>query len=85
MPLYEEFALLNDYFTIQQYRYGGTITLDVSYIEDESLNHSCLIPRFTLQPLVENAIFHGIEPKGSAGRSHCGSSATPRTAMCSST
>lgn len=67
MPLYEEFALLNDYFTIQQYRYGGTITLDVSYIEDESLNHSCLIPRFTLQPLVENAIFHGIEPKGSAG------------------
>ena len=67
VPLYEEFALLNDSFTIQQYRYGGTITLDVSYIEDEKLNHSCLIPRFTLQPLVENAIFHGIEPKGSAG------------------
>lgn len=67
VPLYEEFALLNDYFTIQQYRYGGTITLDVSYIEDERLNHNCLIPRFTLQPLVENAIFHGIEPKGSAG------------------
>ena len=68
VPLYEEFALLNDYFTIQQYRYGGTITLDVSYIEDERLNHNCLIPRFTLQPLVENAIFHGIEPKGSAGK-----------------
>ena len=28
VPLYEEFALLNDYFTIQQYRYGGTITLE---------------------------------------------------------
>ena len=67
VPLYEEFALLNDYFTIQQYRYGGTITLDVSYIEDESLNHSCLIPRFPLQTLVEIAIFLGIEPKGSAG------------------
>ena len=67
VPLYEEFALLNDYFTIQQYRYGGTITLDVSYIEDEKLNHSCLIPRFTLQPLVENAIFHGLEPKGGHG------------------
>ena len=67
VPLYQEFALLNDYFTIQQYRYGGTITLDVSYIEDETLAHTCLIPRFTLQPLVENAIFHGIEPKGSAG------------------
>lgn len=67
VPLQEEFALLNDYFTIQQYRYGGTITLDVSYIEDERLTQSCYIPRFTLQPLVENAIFHGIEPKGCAG------------------
>lgn len=67
VPLYEEFALLNDYFTIEQYRYGGTITLDVDYIEDESLARVCLIPRFTLQPLVENAIFHGIEPKGQAG------------------
>lgn len=67
VPLYEEFALLNDYFTIEQYRYGGTITLDVDYIEDESLARVCLIPRFTLQPLVENAIFHGIEPKGRAG------------------
>ncbi len=67
VPLQEEFALLNDYFTIQQYRYGGTVTMDVSYIEDERLCQSCRIPRFTLQPLVENSIFHGIEPKGCAG------------------
>lgn len=67
VPLYEEFALINDYITIQQYRYGGTITLEVEYIEDERLARTCLIPRFTLQPLVENAIFHGIEPRGQAG------------------
>lgn len=67
VTLQEEFALLNDYFTIQHYRYGGTIMLDVSYIEDERLCQNCMIPRFTLQPLVANAIFHGIEPKGCAG------------------
>lgn len=60
-----ELDLINDYFIIQQYRYGGTITLTFR-VEDEALL-SCQILKFTLQPLVENAIFHGIEPKGTAG------------------
>ena len=58
----EEFSLLQDYFTIQHYRYGGTITLEIT-VDDESV-YDCHIIKFTLQPLVENAIFHGIEPKG---------------------
>ena len=65
VPIREELTLLRDYFTIQEYRYGGTITLNI-LVPDESL-YDCLIVKFTLQPLVENAIFHGIEPKGSAG------------------
>ena len=64
VPLQEELALLNDYFTIQQYRYGGDLEIEVSRIESETLCRDCMIPRFTLQPLVENAIFHGLEPKG---------------------
>lgn len=60
-----EFSLIRDYFTIQQYRYGGTITMTIDY-EKESLLQ-CQILKFTLQPIVENAIFHGIEPKGTAG------------------
>lgn len=67
VPLQEELALLNDYFTIQQYRYGGDLEIEVSRIEDEHLCRDCMIPRFTLQPLVENAIFHGLEPKGGHG------------------
>ena len=35
-------------------------------VDDAELNN-CLINKFTLQPLVENAIFHGIEPKQSTG------------------
>ncbi len=63
VPIREELSLLRDYFTIQSYRYGGTVTMDIR-VEDPSIE-DCTIVKFTLQPLVENAIFHGIEPKGS--------------------
>lgn len=66
IPLREELDLMKDYFLIQQYRYGGSITIEYQ-IEDETLLN-CLIHRFTLQPIVENALFHGIEPKGCAGK-----------------
>ena len=67
VPLQDELALLNDYFTIQQYRYGGDIQIEVAHIDDEAICRDCMIPRFTLQPLAENAIFHGLEPKGGFG------------------
>ncbi len=63
VPIREELSLLRDYCTIQSYRYGGTIGTDIC-VDDPSIE-DCGIVKFTLQPLVENAIFHGIEPKGS--------------------
>lgn len=66
IALEDEFALLDDYFTIMKYRYGGTIELEYE-TEDEALL-KCRINRFSLQPIIENSIFHGIEPKGSAGK-----------------
>lgn len=68
IPLQQEFDLLNDYFTIQRYRYGGTIMMEFCPPADQAVLQDCLIPQFSLQPLAENAIFHGIEPKGCAGR-----------------
>jgi two-component system sensor histidine kinase YesM len=65
ITIQHEISLINDYFTIQKYRYGGTMTL-VYNIEDKALT-SCNILKFTLQPIVENAIFHGLEPKGGVG------------------
>ncbi|MNO41730.1 Sensor histidine kinase YpdA [compost metagenome] len=62
VTLADELNLLDDYFLIQKYRYGSTVTMERT-VEDEELLAG-LIPRFSLQPLVENAIFHGIEPKG---------------------
>lgn len=65
VPLSEEIALVKDYFNIQNYRYGGTIVLEVCS-ENEALLDTPII-KFTLQPIVENAIFHGLEPKGGNG------------------
>ena len=36
VPIGEELSLLQDYFTIQSYRYGGTITMDIQ-VDDESI------------------------------------------------
>lgn len=65
ITLREELELVNDYFLILQYRYGGSIALECK-VASEDL-YSCLIHRFTLQPIIENSLFHGIEPKGQAG------------------
>ncbi|MDR1533313.1 MAG: sensor histidine kinase [Clostridiales bacterium] len=62
VTLSEELGLLDDYLVIQRYRSGGGIRFTKS-IAPEVLDTP--IPRFSLQPLVENAIFHGVEPKGS--------------------
>lgn len=65
ITLQDELALLNDYFKILQYRYGGTLTMNCD-IRDERL-YDAQILKFTLQPLFENAVFHGLEPKQHAG------------------
>lgn len=65
VTIQEEFSFLDDYFLIQKYRYGGAIRLKYE-VDDETLLKNEIL-RFTLQPIVENAIFHGIEPKGCEG------------------
>lgn len=62
----QEILLLDNYFLIQKYRYGGALMMNY-HIEDPTLLTN-LIPKFTLQPILENSIFHGIEPKGSSGQ-----------------
>ncbi|HHT48531.1 MAG TPA: sensor histidine kinase [Firmicutes bacterium] len=61
----EELALLDDYMYIQKIRYRGKIGF--RRIIEAPVLLNCLIPKFTLQPLVENAVFHGIEPKDGSG------------------
>ncbi|MZQ84920.1 HAMP domain-containing protein [Paenibacillus sp. 5J-6] len=59
ITLREEIGLIRDYMEIQKFRYGDRIQV-VSQADELTLG--CLVPRMFLQPLVENAIIHGIEP-----------------------
>jgi len=60
----EELRNINNYLTIQRYRFGDKIKAEI--LADDDCYHE-LIPSFILQPLVENAIIHGLEPKISNG------------------
>ena len=59
-----EIRFLEAYVHIQEYRYPDRITLRIEC--DEALK-SMLIPKLILQPLVENALLHGIFPSGKSG------------------
>ncbi|MDQ0919878.1 sensor histidine kinase [Paenibacillus sp. V4I5] len=60
IPLDKELDNVNKYVYIQHYRYGDKITIS---IDIDAMALPLLVPRFILQPLVENAIIHGMEMK----------------------
>mgnify|MGYP002549872132 CR=1 FL=1 len=64
ISLQEELVILHQYFVVLQCKYGDEILLDVDIPED-LLKQRVL--KFVLQPIVENSIFHGLEPAGSKG------------------
>lgn len=59
----EELKLIENYLVIQKYRYK---IIDYNIEVDESLM-DIKIPKLILQPIVENAIYHGLKPNGKDG------------------
>ncbi len=57
VPLQKEIEILGNYVALQEMRFGSRITF--CFDLDESF-HDTLIPNLILQPLVENAIVHGV-------------------------
>lgn len=58
VPLEEEIKSINNYLTIQKFRYGDRFEVDM---EIDPAIGLVRIPKLILQPIVENAIVHGIE------------------------
>lgn len=61
----EELNHINDYYYIQKFRFEERLEMVIK-IDSEELKE-CYIPKMTLQPLIENAITHGLEKKLSPG------------------
>ena len=64
ITLREEALHVRSYLEIQQVRYKDILSYELHM--DPALD-GCRIPKMTLQPLVENAIYHGIKPKRGMG------------------
>jgi two-component system sensor histidine kinase YesM len=60
----EELNIINKYLVILELRYNKHFQL---IVRKDKLAAEHMIPRMLIQPLVENAIFHGIVPKGTDG------------------
>lgn len=64
ITLKEEFESTEKYLALQQIRYGDKVHYEC---EMGAETERCLVPALIIQPIVENAIFHGIEAKAEAG------------------
>ncbi len=64
VPLARELEVCRQYLHIEKQRLGGRIT---DRWDTDALPPGALIPGLSLQPLVENAVYHGIEPATGGG------------------
>jgi signal transduction histidine kinase len=64
VPFVDELRIVESYLAIQQVRFAGRLDVKID-VTPEALDG--LVPCFLLQPLVENAIQHGIAPLEAGG------------------
>ena len=64
VPLRTELELVRAYLDLESVRFSDRLTVRYD-VDDSTLD--CLVPDLLLQPLVENAVRHGITPRGDGG------------------
>ncbi len=64
IPLGDEWKFVENYLSLERLRLGDRLKV-YSAVDDDALEQ--LVPAFCLQPLVENAIRHGIAPRAGGG------------------
>ena len=74
VTLDRELALLRDYISLQELRFGERISFEMNC---DSRCAACELPKFTLQPIVENSIVHGMRSRSAGGRIRIVTESTP--------
>lgn len=64
IPLTDEISLCRQYLELEQLRLGERLVVDWNL---KSMPADAMVPPLVLQPLIENAVYHGIEPSASPG------------------
>ena len=64
VPLADELAFLEAYLDLQRLRFEERLRVDVTV---EASLRNALVPAMILQPLVENAVRHAVEPRAAGG------------------
>jgi two-component system sensor histidine kinase YesM len=64
IPLKTEISIIKDYLALQRLRYGNVFD-EVFDIDESLLNYPVL--KLTIQPFVENALYHGVRQKDGGG------------------
>jgi hypothetical protein len=64
VPLEQELAMVRNYLDIEKIRCGSRLTTEIDIGEECD---SCWVPPLILQPLVENAVRHGIHSRTGGG------------------
>ena len=59
IPLPSELALARRFLAVEQVRFGERLQVEIEAPDDRE-TESCLVPPLVLQPLVENAVRHGV-------------------------
>lgn len=67
VTLLEEINNIQNYILIQEYRFHNKFSSSINVDEDDSDIYDYLLPKLTIQPIIENAIHHGLETKGEKG------------------
>lgn len=67
VTLEDELQNAENYYIIQKYRFGEKINMEVVIKEEDSCVMQAQLPKLTLQPIIENAIYHGLECKRGMG------------------